>query len=400
MTTPPFPTQEDSIAAGNLLVSEFEPSPISHSIVLHDETLRDGEQTVGVSFSPEVKIEMARRLIGAGVRYLNLGFPAVSETEQEVARTIAAEARQLEGLSCLARAKKEDIRVVADCGIPLVGLFIATSDIHLRHKLRISEEDAYRQIVDQVQFARSAGLRVRFAFEDATRTPLDRIKRFATGALEAGASQVGLCDTCGVLTPLTAHRFVAAMAEEIGGETIALHFHNDLGMATANTLVALAAGARMAQTSVSGIGERAGNACMEELVVALRVKYGIDLGIDLTQIRSLAERVRELVGFPTVPNEPIVGDYAFAHESGIHVAGLMRDAANYEPFPPSLVGAEHSVWFGKHAGLSNIRFVAQRHGLEVSDDTAQDILQQTKRRAIAGERIGESAVLEMLKAAS
>ncbi len=392
-----FPSQEDSIAGGNILVSELDPG-ISHAIVLHDETLRDGEQMAGVAYTPEAKIDLARRLMAAGVRYMSLGFPAVSEEEREVIRTVVREAPDKRGLTCLARAKEDDVRAVVACEIPQVAVFIAISDLHMRYKLRITEEQAYKQMIDQIRFARSFGLHVRFGFEDASRTPLERVKRFAVGALEAGAAEVTLADTCGILTPVAAHRWVVAMKEVVGGEALAVHFHNDLGMATANTLAALQAGARMAQTTVAGIGERVGNARMEELVVSLWTKYGIDLGIDLTQLLPLSAHVRRLTGLPDTPNQPIVGELAFAHESGIHIGGLMREAATYEPFPPALVGAHHTVRFGKHAGLSNIRYLASQLGIELGDEQANRVLEETKRRG-AGGNVDEATVRQLIQAA-
>jgi isopropylmalate/homocitrate/citramalate synthase len=393
-----FPSQEDSIRAGNVLVSELEPG-ISHEIVLHDETLRDGEQMAGIAYSPEDKIELARRLMAAGVRYMSLGFPAVSEAEREVIRTVVREAPDKRGLTCLARAREEDVRAVVACEIPQVAVFIAISDLHLNYKLRISKDAAFKQMIDQIKLARSFGLHVRFGFEDASRSPLERVKRFATAALEAGAAEITLADTCGVLTPVSAYRWVTEMKAEIGGEAIALHFHNDLGMATANTIAGLAAGARMAQTTVAGIGERVGNARMEELVVALWVKYGVSVGIDLGQILQLSAHVRKLVDLPDMPNQPIVGELAFAHESGIHIGGLMGESATYEPFPPALVGTRHSVRFGKHAGLSNIRYVAAEMGIEISDDQAIQVLEETKRRGAVGGGVDEAAVRQLLASA-
>lgn len=379
-------------------MSELEP-PLTHEIVLHDETLRDGEQMAGVAYSPEDKIDLARRLMGAGVRYLSLGFPAVSEQEREVIRTVVREAKDKSGLTCLARAHQGDVEAVVACEIPQVAVFIAISDLHLKYKLRMTEEQAFEQMVNQVKLAKSYGLIVRFGLEDASRSPLERVKRFSNGALEAGADAVTLADTCGVLTPVSAYRWVTEMKKEIGGDAIALHFHNDLGMATANTMAGLAAGARMAQTTVAGIGERTGNARMEELVVALRVKYGVDLGIDLTKLMPLSAHVRKLVGLPTPSNQPIIGSSAFAHESGIHVGGLMREAATYEPFPPSLIGTAHTVRFGKHSGLSNIRYLAEQMGIDINKEAALAVLEETKRLGAKGE-VAPEHVQKLLESAT
>ena len=372
-------------------------SPLAHDIVLHDESLRDGEQTCGLVFSAETKIDLARRLQRAGVKYMSLGFPAVSEADREAIRVIVREADDTSGFSCLARSRKEDIEAVVACEIPEVALFIPISDIHLRHKIRMTEDAAYDQMVSQIELARSFGLRVRFAFEDASRTPLERLKRFAVGALEAGATKLTIPDTSGILTPLTAYRLVSWLRDLVGGEAICAHFHNDLGLGTANSLMALAAGAHMAQGTLAGIGERAGNTCIEELAVALRTKYDRDLGIDLPALLELSDHVRGLADFPKAQNRPLVGEYAFAHESGIHVNGIMREATTYEPFPPELIGKSHEVRFGKHAGISNVLYAAEKVGVELGKDQAEAVLAEIKRRAFAGQKVEPAAVDRLIR---
>lgn len=371
-----LPRNVDSVGLGNLLVNEFD-NRIDGPVDLHDETLRDGEQTVGVAFDPEQKLEIAKRLLDAGVTYLTAGFPAVSEREREAVRAIVALGKT-EGLSCLSRSKKSDIEAVVACGVPTVALFIPISDPHLEHKLRLSEDQAFDRMVDQIQIAKAAGLQVRFAFEDMSRTPLPRIRRFVDGAMKAGADRVVICDTAGVLTPISAYRLTEEVRKIAGGDAIAIHFHDDMGLALANTLAACQAGARMVQGTMLGLGERAGNARTEQLVTTLRYKYDVDTGIHPNRLYELAKFVSEISGFPIALNAPVVGGNVFSHESGIHVAGIQRDAGCYEPYPPELVGRHHNVCFGKHAGLSNLRFAAETLGIEVSDETLEKVLAMVK----------------------
>lgn len=393
LAAPAFQRSVDSIAAGNTLVQHYE-GAIAHTVHVHDESLRDGEQTVGVAFSLERKLEIARGLLDAGIRYLSLGYPAVSDAEREAVKTLAKLGDSSE-FSCLSRATRQDIEAVVACDIPNVALFIGVSDVHLQHKLHISEEEAYQRMVDQLALARSLGLRARFGLEDATRAPIARLKRFALGAIEAGATMVTIPDTCGVLTPLTAYRLFQDLTSLLGPRRLAAHFHNDLGMATANSLAACAGGASMVQGTLSGIGERAGNTNIEQLVVGLKVKYGVDTGIDPRKLSALSLQMADWVRFPVPQNQPISGAYAFSHESGIHVHGIMQDAACYEPFPPELVGREHRVCYGKHSGVSNLKYLARLLALELTDEDLAGVLAIVKRQSERGAPL-QSEEIELL----
>lgn len=387
----------DSIAAGNTLVDHYE-EPIRHPIDVHDDSLRDGEQTVGVAFSPERKIEIARGLLDAGIRYMSLGYPAVSEAEREAIRAVA-QVGDAAHFSCLSRATREDIEAVVACGIPNVALFIGVSDVHLVHRLRITVDQAYARMREQLALARSYGLNARFVLEDATRTPPERLKRFAGGAIEAGATLVTIPDTCGVLTPMTAYRMVKGLTKTIGEGRLVVHFHNDLGMATANTLAACAAGARFAQGTLNGIGERAGNTNLEQLVVGLRVKYGVDLGVNLPKLSALSRQMAEWMHFPVPPHQPISGEYVFSHESGIHVHGIMNDPACYEPFPPELVGRFHEIRYGKHSGISSLKYLAQKLGRDVDTSALDAILATVKKRADDQATMKPAEIEDLLRAA-
>ena len=398
MSMQELPRMEDSVAMGNILVSEFE-DPIKHEVKIYDETLRDGEQTIGVAFSPEQKLEIARGLLEAGVRDMTVGFPAVSESERETVRRIVS-LKQSDGMGGLARPVSSDIDAVLASNISNVVMFLAISDCHLKHKLNMDIERAFDQVQEQIRMATERGLNVRFSFEDASRAPFARVKRFIAGAVEAGASQVAFPDTNGVMTPMATHRVVVELLDIIGDVPLIIHLHNDLGMATANSLVAAAAGARYIHGALCGLGERAGNTSLEEIAVGLQVKYGVDLGVDLGALTALAQRVAEMAKFQLGHNKPVLGRNVFAHESGIHVHGVSREATTYEPYPPEIVGRQHEFYYGKHSGISSIRYVARAHDIECGDDDIIATLAAVKAMAEAegGRNPDQAEVADMLRA--
>jgi isopropylmalate/homocitrate/citramalate synthase len=373
---------------------------ISHPVTLHDDTLRDGEQTVGVAFSVEEKVELAKLMMEAGFTSFSPGFPAVSEQEREAGRAI----RALGGVAAqqfpLCRPLKGDIQAAIDCGFGGIACFIPISDSHVQYKLGITVDAAYAKMLDGIALAVSNGLRVRFGFEDSTRAPLERIKRFVGGAVEAGATG-GIClaDTVGVLTPLTTHALVREVVRLTGDIPLYVHFHDDLGMATANSIIACVAGARYVCGAFCGLGERAGNVCHEEVAVALRVKYGVDCGVDLPRLVAVARRCSEIARFPIAPNKPILGANAFRHETGIHVHGLTREPSTYEPYPPELIGAHHAISFGKHSGISSVQYLARIAGVEASEAEMTAALHEIKDRGARRAPPTEAQAVEILKRA-
>jgi isopropylmalate/homocitrate/citramalate synthase len=382
VTTDGLVRREDSIAAANVMTAAFDET-IRHPIVLHDDTLRDGEQTVGVRFSVEQKVEIARMLLDSGVPSIVLGFPAIGEEEREAIRAILALEHEGHELWCLSRASRKDIDTTAECGVRNIALFVPSSDLHLAHKLRMSEDEAFERITSAVRHAASLGLRVRAGCEDASRTPMPRLVRFIEGVVDAGAHLTMVADTVGVLTPLATYRWVRELVAVSGGAPLSVHFHDDLGMATANTITAALAGATVLMGSFAGLGERAGNTCLEEVAVALRVKYGLDLGVDLIKLTRTARRAAEIAGMPVPPCKPILGAKVFSHEAGIHVHGVTSEPATYEPFPPELIGRRHEIHYGKHSGLHSMRYLARRLGLEVGDDVLERALDAIKRHTAA-----------------
>jgi isopropylmalate/homocitrate/citramalate synthase len=374
--------REDSVAAANALTSRLD-VPIEHAITLDDDTLRDGEQTVGVCFSVEQKIEIGRSLLEAGVQRMCIGFPAISEDERRAARALLTLGYDERMLYALSRATIADIDAVLACGARDIALFVPISDVHLRYKLQCDEDAALARTLQAVTYARDRGLRgIGVGLEDATRAPLPRITRFVRELIAAGANNISLCDTVGILTPLATGNLVRELVPAMGDALLGVHFHNDLGMAVANTIVACQAGARVACGSFAGLGERAGNACLEEVATILRVKFGLDLGIDLSRFVATARRIAEIARMPVAPCKPILGARVFSHEAGIHVHGITSEPATYEAFPPALLGREHEITYGKHSGLHSVRHLARTHGIDASESQMTEALARIKQEAV------------------
>jgi isopropylmalate/homocitrate/citramalate synthase len=377
-----FQRRESSLTAANVLTAGYD-EKIAHKIWFHDDTLRDGEQTVGVTFSVAQKVEIAKLLLDAGMPSMTIGFPVVAEEEREAVRAIMKLGYDDRELWCLCRATRQDVDATLDCGVTRVALFIPISDIHLQYKLQLDEDAAFARITEIVQYAASRGAKVRGGFEDATRTPRDRLVRFMKGVIDAGAYMTAFADTVGILTPIATYRLVRDLREQLGDEVpFGVHFHNDLGMATANTLTAAVAGANVLMGSFAGLGERAGNVCLEECAAALRVKYGIDMGIDLERLTAAALRIAEIARMPIPPCKPILGANVFSHEAGIHVHGITAEASTYEPFPPELLGRQHAIHYGKHSGLNSVKHLARTLGIDASDAALDEALRQIKQEAI------------------
>jgi isopropylmalate/homocitrate/citramalate synthase len=344
-------------------------------------------------------VEITRLMLDAGMVSFSPGFPAVSEQEREAARAIYALGGIAAQQFAFCRAVRGDIDVAMQCGYGGVGMFIPISDSHLVYKMGIDADGAYAKMIDGIKLARSYGLKVRFGFEDMSRAPLERLKRFVGGAIETGVAGIGLADTVGVLTPLTTYALVKEVKAIVGDVPIFAHFHDDLGMATANSLMGCIAGATYVMGTFNGLGERAGNTCHEEIAVALKVRYGVDVGVDLGKLTALARRVSELARFPIAPNKPILGANVFSHETGIHVHGLMHERTTYEPFPPEMVGAEHQIKFGKHSGLSSVHYLARWAGIEASEPAMLAALEEIKDLGTRGQAPSLVEAAEILRAA-
>ena len=330
------------------------------NVRIFDTTLRDGEQAPGYSMTIDEKVRMARQLELLGVDVLEAGFAIASPGDFESVRQIAA-AVKAPVVASLSRALEKDIdaawEAVRGAVRPRIHTFLATSDLHLKRKLRMTRAEALARISSAVRYARSKCDDVEFSLEDASRTDRDFMCRAVEAAVKAGATTVNLPDTVGYATPVEMHDIVANVMNRVPNidrAVVSMHCHDDLGLAVANTLAGISAGARQAECCICGIGERAGNAALEEIVMGLRTRrdaYGLDCGVRSEEIANTARLLATITGVKTPPGKAIVGANAFAHESGIHQHGVMADAKTYEIMTPESVGFKQTeLVLGKHSG--------------------------------------------------
>jgi 2-isopropylmalate synthase len=291
---------------------------------------------------------------------------------------ISKEVRSSEVIA-LARTNKDDIDKVIEADCKAIHLFIATSDIHMRYKLRMSREEVLEKAVDAVEYAKSHGLTVEFSAEDSTRSDLEFLTKVFQEVVNAGADRIDIADTVGVMIPTKMYGLVKHIKESVRGNYIlSVHCHNDFGMAVANSVTAIEAGADQVHVTVLGVGERAGNAALEEVVTSIAFILGLKTNIKFEHILSTAMLVSELFRIPINPNKPIVGINAFSHESGIHVHGVLTNPLTYEPIDPSVIGAKRRIVLGKHSGKHAVMYVLKQLGVEPSDDIVGKVLAKVK----------------------
>lgn len=353
-------------------------------VKIDDTTLRDGEQTAGVVFSNQEKIEIAKRLAEVGVHQIEAGIPAMGGDEKETIKKIA---KLNLPCSILAwnRTVQSDIQHSIDCGVDAVAVSVPTSDIHIEHKLKKSRGWVLESVKESVDFAKKKKLYVSVNAEDASRTSLDYLHEFAKSAKDVGADRLRFCDTLGILDPFETHKVVKFLRDNVDIE-IEMHTHNDFGMATANALAGIRAGATYVNTTVNGLGERAGNAALEEVVMALKYTAGVDLGIKTQLFRKLSEYVA-VASSRTVPVwKAIVGTNVFAHESGIHADGVIKNPLTYEAFTPNEVGLERQILIGKHSGSKVIVTKFKEYGVDLSPEEAECLLEQVRKKALEVKR--------------
>ena len=353
---------------------------IQHDIRIDDTTLRDGEQTAGVVFANNEKKRIARLLDEIGVHQIEVGIPAMGGDEK---KTICDIVKMGLRSSILAwnRAVTSDIQHSLDCGVDAVAISISASDIHIEHKLRKDRQWVLESIKKSVDFAKEHNLYVSVNAEDASRADLEFLEEFALVAKEHGADRLRFCDTLGILDPFRTYQIIRHLKERIDIE-IEMHTHNDFGMATANTLAGAKAGASYINTTVVGLGERAGNAALEEVVMAMKHIGRLDLGIKTEKLRELSEYVAQASG-RTIPLwKAIVGVNVFAHESGIHADGVLKNPLNYEAFSPEEVGLQRQLVIGKHSGRASILVKFREYGIELSEEEAEVILKHVRATAV------------------
>ncbi len=368
------------------------PNRFPKKVRILDTTLRDGEQTPGVSLIPENKLRIAQRLDDLGVDVIEAGFAAVSEGEMEAVKLIAKQGLKAEICSA-ARGTRGDIDAVAKSGADSIHLIIPVSDLHIEAKLKKTREQVLQITRDMVKHAKDCGLIVELSAEDATRADVTYLKKmFATG-IEAGADRVVACDTVGVLTPERSYELFADLCSSLEVPVISVHCHNDFGMAVANTVAALRAGANQFHATINGLGERAGNASLEEIVVSLRSLYKLKLDVKMEQLYSISQLVSRLTGIYVQPNKAIVGENAFTHESGIHTQGMLAHPSTYEAIEPELVGGTRRLTSGKHSGSAGIKATLATMGLTPSDEQLKEIFQRVKTVGDKGKTVTDADLL-------
>lgn len=351
---------------------------------IDDTTLRDGEQTAGVVFANSEKVRIAQLLAEVGVPQIEVGIPAMGGDELDAIKEIIALDLPTTILAWN-RAVISDLEASVSTGVQAVAISISASDIHIEHKLQRDRAWVLDSIKRSVDYAKSHNLYVSLNAEDASRADPEFLLEFARTGKEHGADRLRFCDTLGILDPFQTYDRVKAIIDETGLD-VEMHTHNDFGLGTANALAGVRAGARYVNATVNGLGERAGNAALEEVVMALKCLSGLDLGIDTSRLRELSEYVARAAGRPLPVSKAIVGDNVFAHESGIHADGVIKDPRNYEAFAPEMVGMTRQLIIGKHSGSKTVKYKFMEFGITLTDEQASEILARARRMAVQVKR--------------
>ncbi|MCK4466913.1 MAG: 2-isopropylmalate synthase [Desulfobacterales bacterium] len=364
---------------------------MSERVIIFDTTLRDGEQSPGASMNAGEKMRIAIQLEKLGVDVLEAGFPAASEGDFEAVSNIAGRLKNTE-VAALARTSKKDIDhawgAIRNAAKPRIHTFIATSDIHMDYKLKMTRDEVVKKAIEAVKYAKSFTDSIEFSAEDASRSDPDFLCRVFEAVIEAGATTINIPDTVGYAIPqefADLVKYVMAHTPNIHKAIVSIHCHNDLGLATANTLAAICAGARQAEVTINGIGERAGNTSLEEMVMALHTRPNyipLSTNINTEQIYPTSRLVSMITGIIVQPNKAIVGANAFAHEAGIHQDGMLKNPMTYEIMKPETIGLSASkLVLGKHSGRHALRSHLKELGYDLSDEELQLVFKKFKELA-------------------
>ena len=378
----------------------------SDQVLIFDTTLRDGEQAPGASMTGEEKLHIAKLLDRMGVDIIEAGFPASSDGALVAVKTIAG---QIENstVAALSRALRADIDACVEALRPArqsrIHTFISTSPIHMRYKLQQTPEQVYERVIDSVTYARRFTDDVEWSCEDGTRSEFDFLCRCFEAAIKAGAKTVNIADTVGFITPEEFFDLVTRLRNRVPGiekVRFSVHCHDDLGMAVANSLSAVRAGARQVECTINGLGERAGNASLEELVMAMKVRveaYHVHTNVKTEYLKELSKYVADYTGFVVPPNKAVVGANAFAHESGIHQHGVIMNRNTYEIIDPADVGSEETqLVMGRHSGRHALHLKLRQHGFDLGDNAFEVVYRRFKQLADSRKAISDEEILSLV----
>ena len=363
-------------------------------IRIFDTTLRDGEQTPGISITPGQKVQIAVKLDELGVDAIEAGFPIVSLGEMEAIKTITKIGLNAEVYG-LARAVQTDIDAAINCDLKYVHIFIATSDIHMQYKLKMNQEQVREKAVWAVDYAKKHGMQVEFSAEDATRSDRKFLREVFKAVAAAGADRLDIPDTVGYATPQYISQLVKDVVEATIKVPVSMHCHDDFGLAVANTISGINAGASSAHVTINGLGERAGNASLEEFVMALQCLYNRRHNIKTELLYETSKFISNVMGIIVQPNKAIIGENAFGHESGIHTHGIINNPLTYEPISPDLVGRKRWLQAGKHAGAHGIKAMLEDFGIEPTNEQLHEIVEKQKNLADKGKAITTAELLSI-----
>lgn len=356
--------------------------------------MRDGEQTPGISITPGQKVQIAVKLDELGVDAIEAGFPIVSLGETEAIKTITKIGLNAE-IYGLARAVQTDIDAAINCDLKYVHIFIATSDIHMQYKLKMNQEQVREKAVWAVDYAKKHGMQVEFSAEDATRSDRKFVREIFKAVAAAGADRLDIPDTVGYATPQYISQLVKDVVEATIKVPVSMHCHDDFGLAVANTISGINAGASSAHVTINGLGERAGNASLEEFVMALQCLYNRRHNIKTELLYETSKFISNVMGIIVQPNKAIIGENAFGHESGIHTHGIINNPLTYEPISPELVGRKRWLQAGKHAGAHGIKAMLEDFGIEPTNEQLHEIVEKQKNLADKGKAITTAELLSI-----
>ena len=368
----------------------------SNYIRIFDTTLRDGEQTPGVSLTVEDKIEIARQLSLLGVDAIEAGSPMSSDGEKKVVKEIAKAGLDTE-ICGLARATRSDIDAAIECDVDTIHLFIPTSPVQMKYAVNLTPEQVLAATVDSVEYIKKHGLVCEFSPMDATRSELPFLKQVCQAAEKAGMDRLNVPDTVGIMIPKTMIKLIEEL-KKVVTVPISIHCHDDFGMAVANSLAAVEAGATQVHATINGLGERAGNASLEEVVMALHMIYKLKTGVNSRLLYSTSRMVSTLTGISVQVNKAVVGENAFAHESGIHTRGVTVKPLTFEPIKPELVGRTRKFVAGKLAGTRGIKAELEEIGIHPNEEQLKDIVQRIKDLGDKGKMVTDADLIALTSA--